>query len=115
MTTPPPGSSNSRELPRELYRFFLRTAGAGELPSLHKFAVSAGLTLEEIAAFRSHRQFDRAVRACSEIRRDWLIDGGLSKRLDSSLVRFLLSAEFGMGERAEEEDDRLSVTMTVVK
>lgn len=105
----------SRDLPKKLYLYFLSTAGAGEIPSLGKFAVANGMTLERLQSFRSHDEFDRAVRECSEIRRDYLIDQALCKRADASFVKFLLAAEYGMGDKEEREDRDLDVTLTVIR
>lgn len=104
-----------KDLPKRLYRFFLRCVSSGELPSLGKFARENRLTLEELKSFESRKEMARAVRECNEIRRDYLIDQALCKRADSSLVKFLLVAEYGMGEKSESGEDDLSVTLTVVK
>ena len=106
--------SYSRQLPSKMYTFF-SSYSEGGAPSFGKFAKSIGATLEEITAFRGHREFDRAWRECSEIRRDYLIDNALNKRLDSSLVKFLLCAEYGMKDSKEDtSDNRLDVTVEIV-
>ncbi|MBQ9084568.1 MAG: hypothetical protein IJY24_02825 [Clostridia bacterium] len=103
-----------RELPRRMYTFFVGYSGVGA-PSFTKFGVSAGLTLEDIERFRRYDEFERAYRECSEIRRDYLIDNALAKKNDASLTKFLLSAEFGMGEeKPDEAASSLSVTLEVV-
>ena len=86
------------DMPRLLYSFFISHSDTASAPSFEKFARSIGATLAEITRFREKHEFDRAWRECSEIRRDYLIDAALTKRFDPSLVKFLLSAEFGMGE-----------------
>lgn len=102
------------ELPRQLYTFFISQCAEGA-PSFDKFARSIGATLEEIEHLRKHREFDRAYRECSEIRRDYLIDSALTRRYDPSFVKFLLTAEFGMGEKdKEKEDTGLVVTLEVL-
>lgn len=102
------------ELPRQLYTFFISQNTEG-VPSFDKFARSIGTTLEELEDFRKHKEFDRAYRECSEIRRDYLIDSALVRRYDPSLVKFLLAAEFGMGEKdKEKEDTGLTVTLEVL-
>ena len=88
----------SPDMPRLLYTFFISHNDTASAPSFEKFARSIGATLAEITRFREKREFDRAWRECSEIRRDYLIDAALTRRFDPSLVKFLLSAEFGMGE-----------------
>ena len=119
-TSPPPEQlgrkrNYRKDLPKKLYLFFLRTAEAGELPSLDKFAVANGMTLDEVRSFFSHGEFERAARECNEIRRDYLIDQAMCKRADASFVKFLLSSEYGMGDKAPEEDRDLAVTLTVVQ
>ncbi len=102
------------ELPRQLYTFFISQSVEGA-PSFEKFARSIGATLEEIELLREHKEFDRAYRECSEIRRDYLIDSALARRYDPSFVKFLLTAEFGMGEKdKEKEDTGLTVTLEVL-
>ena len=102
-------------MPRRLYSFFANSADSGNIPSFEKFARSIGATLEDIENMRSHKKFDMAYREAGEIRRDYLIDGALTKRYDSSLVKFLLGAEFGMGEKdKEKEDTGLTVTLEVL-
>ena len=97
-----------------MYSFFISYNDAG-LPSFLKFARSIGATSEDIEKFRKHREFERAYKECSEIRRDYLIDNALAKKNDASLTKFLLSAEFGMGEENPGEDaSSLSVTVEVV-
>lgn len=101
-------------LPRSIYTFFLGYSDPGA-PSFEKYARSIGATLEDIERFRKHDEFERAFRECNEIRRDYLIDGALTKRFDSSLVKFLLGAEYGMGEKEKEkEDTELAVTLEVL-
>ena len=89
--------------------------GAGA-PSFSKFARSIRVTLSELESFRKHKKFDEAYRECGEIRRDYLIDCALSKRSDSSFTKFLLGAEFSMGEHQEQKcDEVLRVTLEVVE
>ena len=80
-----------------MYTFFRSYSDIGA-PSIAKFAGSIGATVAEVESFRGHREFERAYRECSEIRRDYLIDNALCKRFDASLTKFLLSTEYGMGE-----------------
>ena len=104
----------ARDLPRLLYSSFLAMVNDGVPPSFSKFARSAGITLAELEAFRTkHRKFDEAWRECIEIRRDYLTDQALTRRFDPSFVKFLLGAEFGIGE--DEGDRELAVTLTVVE
>ena len=99
----------STKLPREMYLFFCSYSGEG-LPSFRKFAQSIGLTLGDITEYRRHREFDRAYRECSEIRRDYLIDNALTRRFDPSFTKFLLCNEYGEeGSSSDAVDLRLEV------
>ena len=51
------------------------------------------MTLADIENWRSKKKFDKAYCECNEIRRDYLIDAALTKRYDSSFVKFLLGEE----------------------
>ena len=99
-----------KDLPRRLYTFFIGYDDEKSAPSLQKFARANGYTTEELLAFRSHKDFERAFRECSEIRRDYLIDRGLTKRFDASFVKYLLDGE----SPTAAEDSSLSVTLEVL-
>ena len=102
-------------LPSRMYTFFLGYEGAGA-PSFSKFARSIRVTLAELEGFRKHKKFDEAYRECGEIRRDYLIDCALGKRSDSSFTKFLLGAEFSMGEDQDQgRDEALRVTLEVIE
>jgi hypothetical protein len=104
----------STDMPRLLYTFFISYSDNGA-PSFEKFARSIGMTLSDVEEFRGHTEFDRAYRECNEIRRDYLIDAALTRRHDPSFSKFILSAEYGMGEKEKEkEDTELSVTLEVI-
>ena len=104
------------DLPKRMYAYFASYQESIGAPSFGKFARSIGVTLSDLRGFRSHGEFERSWNECNEIRKDYLIDTALSKRSDSSLVKFLLSAEFGLGEDKEDESDRsLSVTLEVLE
>ena len=103
-----------KDYPRLMYSFFLNYDKSEGVPSFEKFAQKIGVTLETLTKFRRKAEFDRAYRECNEIRRDYLIDLALNKRADASLVKFLLSAEFGMGKEEESMDNSLSVTLEVL-
>lgn len=101
-------------MPGKMYAFFTSYCEGGA-PSFSKFARLVGSTLEQITEWRKYKEFDRAWRECSEIRRDYLIDNALGKRLDSSLVKFLLSAEYGMKDTKDDPaDNQLEVTVEIV-
>ena len=106
-------SKYTSDIPRRLYTFFLNYDGPG-VPSFSKFARSIGSTLSEIERFREKSEFERAYQECSEIRRDYLIDNGLVKRFDSSFTKFLLTSEYGMGEKDTDLDKEIQVTLEVI-
>ena len=99
-------------LPRRMYTYFTGYDDVGA-PSFAKFARLIGVTLQELTELKRHKDFERAYRECSEIRRDYLIDNALTKRHDPSFVKFLLSSEYGMGED-EPPDSELKVTLQVI-
>ena len=101
-----------RDLPRRLYSFFACYDDEKSAPSLHKFARAQGYTTEQLLAFRGHKDFERAIRECGEIRRDYLIDRALTKRFDASFVKYLLDSESESDRDAE--DASLSVTLEVL-
>ena len=102
-----------RDLPRRLYTFFACYDDERSAPSLHKFARSQGYTTEQLRTFEGkHEDFARAIRECSEIRRDYLIDRALTKRFDASFTKYLLDEE---GDSTQDtEDTSLSVTLEVL-
>lgn len=104
----------SDELPNRLYVFFVSYGDGDGVPSFTKFARSIGATTEEVEKFRSHTEFERAYRECNEIRRDYLTDAALNKRYDPSFVKFLLSAEYGVGDKKEASDNELKVSIEVL-
>ncbi|MBP3592487.1 MAG: hypothetical protein J6K14_08400 [Clostridia bacterium] len=99
-----------RDLPRRLYTFFTGYDDEKSAPSLQKFARANGFTTEELLAFQKNEDFARAIRECSEIRRDYLIDRALTKRFDASFVKYLLDGESNKCT----EDSSLSVTLEVL-
>lgn len=100
------------DMPRLLYTFFISHSDTASAPSFEKFAKSIGATLADLERFRKKSEFERAWRECNEIRRDYLIDSALTRRFDPSLVKFLLAAEFGMGETDKGDGDN-SVELTL--
>lgn len=103
------------DLPKRLYTFFISQVDSNQAPSFLKFARSIGATSSDIEEFRRHSEFERSYRECSEIRRDYLIDSALSRRYDPSFSKFLLTYEFGMGEKEKEKEDaELSVILKVL-
>ena len=103
------------DLPRRMYTYFKCFNGMGA-PSLSKFARECGMTLSDLLSFKEkHREFRRACEECSEIRRDYLIDNALGKKQDATLTRFILSAEYGMGDdKADTASEPVVVTVEVI-
>ena len=102
----------TKDMPKLICIFFSGYSDSGA-PSYSKFARSIGKTLEEISAWRENDEFDKAWRECGEIRKDYLIDGALTKRHDPSFVKFLLTTEFKMGEESDTAGS-FSVTLEVI-
>ena len=94
-----------------MYSFFINYQDSG-IPSQDKFARSIGTTYLKLEEFRSHRIFDEAWRECNEIKRDYLVDGALTRRFDPSFVKFLLTEEKELNEAPEENG--LEVRIDVV-
>ena len=103
----------TKNMPRLLYTFFARYSDNGA-PSFSKFAKSIGITLAELDNFRDHREFDRAYRECSEIRRDYLIDSALTRKFDPSLVKYLLSSEYENEAALARSPDEIKFTLEVI-
>ena len=96
----------------KMYHFFLRYDDRG-LPSFTKFAISVGLSTEDIRRFRKNPRFEAAYRECQEIRRDYLIDRALDKRFDGSFTKFLISCE-SENESSDDAGD-FSINLTVTE
>ena len=103
------------DLPRRVYQYFVNYTGLGA-PSLTKFARECGITLADVRRFEEgHSEFRRALAECSEIRRDYLIDNALGKKQDGSFTKFILQAEYGMGEsQMPTSSQALEVTVEVI-
>ena len=96
-----------KELPRELYTYFIGQTDS--VPSFSKFARRIGVTLDELKSYRVKRKFDAAYKECEAIRRDAIIDGALARRLDSSFAKFLLC------DVEEAESGGVEVTLRVIE
>ncbi len=101
----------SKDLPRKMYSYFTSYGQGTGAPSFSKFAISIGITLEELNSYREHDKFDRSYRECSEIRKDYLIDMALSRRFDPSFTKFLLSET----EVSETESNQFTINLEVVE
>ncbi len=100
-----------KDYPHRMYIYFTSFSEEVGAPSFAKFARSIGATSDDVEAFRVHKEFERAYKECREIRRDYLIDNALSKRFDSSLVKFLISEYEAERDAGGEE---LALTLRVV-
>ena len=92
----------NRNLAGAMYSYFISYNEPVGASSFSKFARRSSLTLEALTSFRKHKEFDAAWRECSEIRRDYLIDSALSKRMDASFTKFILTDIEG-DKRTEEK------------
>ncbi len=98
------------DLARKMYTYFISYDGVGA-PSFSKFARSVGMTLDDLQSFLNRRSFKDCYNECSEIRRDYLIDNALTKKFDSSFVKFLLDFE---KDKVNDEANTLSLELTVL-
>ena len=101
-----------KTLPRRLYQFFRTYDEKCGAPSLSKFAVANGYTVEDLLSFCQHSAFASAYRAACEIRRDYLIDRALCRQFDGSFVKYLLTEE--VASQASGEENGLELTLRVV-
>ena len=101
----------SDSLAGAMYSYFISYNEPVGAPSFSKFARQMSLTLEDLASFRKHKRFDAAWRECSEIRRDYLIDSALSKRMDASFTKFVLTDM----EADKKVDDTVRFTLEVLE
>ena len=99
----------SPDMARKMYSYFLSCEAGGTIPSFSKFARSIGTTKATIEKFRRYKKFNEAYLECNEIRRDYLIDGALAKRLDSSFTKYLIDIEYGDGDVGEKNEITLRV------
>ncbi len=97
-----------------MYLYFASFEDDCGAPSFSKFARHSGICREDIETYREHEEFNRAYNECIEIRRDYLVDKALTKRFDSSVVKFLLSFESN-DTIGEEETNGVDFTLHVVK
>ena len=91
--------------------YFATYRGEDGIPSFSKFRRSVSLSLSDFERLKKKRSFREAVDECSEFRRDYLIDCGLTKRFDASFVKFLLQSEL---ECTESDEDTLTVSFEVI-
>ncbi len=95
---------------------YFKTAGCEgseykeDIPSFVRFAHTLGTTVGALRRFKEQNADFRAVwEECEEILCDRIIDGALHRRFDGSFAKFLLTARFGLAEKAEAEDEPFGV------
>jgi hypothetical protein len=93
------------KIKRALLDYFKNFDGEGGAPSIAKFCKRYGISISKIRALSSSEDFCEVLCECSEFRRDYLIDCGLTKRFDASFVKFLLQFE----SETENTDDSVPV------
>lgn len=99
------------EIRRAMLDYFATYNGEDGIPSFSKFRRRASISLVEFERLKRKRSFREALDECSEFRRDYLIDCGLTKRFDASFVKFLLQSEL---ECSDDGEDALAVSFEVI-
>ena len=82
-----------KQLRRSLIDYFANYNGTDGAPSLAKFRRGHGISYSDFEKFKDRQDFRDVLKECSEFRRDYLIDCGLTKRFDASFVKFVLQLE----------------------
>lgn len=78
--------------------YFREEIAAGRVPTFSGAATRLGCTGSELmSACRERKEYKRAYVECRMLLVDYLIEGGLTKRLDGSLVKLMLG-ELGARE-----------------
>lgn len=95
------GKERLKEIRRALIDYFANYSGQDGAPSLAKFRRGHGISYSDFEKLKRRRDFRDALKECSEFRRDYLIDCGLTKRFDASFVKFLLQLEDNIGENED--------------
>ena len=83
-----------RELKATLIDYFKNYNGTDGAPSIAKFCKEHGISYADFERLKKKRGFSDTLKECSEFRRDYLIDCGLTKRFDASFVKFVLQLEW---------------------
>ena len=99
------------EIKRRLLDYFKNFSGDGGAPSIAKFCRENGIDIAKIKRLSSRADFREVLDECSEFRRDYLIDCGLTKRFDSSFVKFVLQLE---SESLDICDDAPTISFEVI-
>ena len=82
-----------KQLRRSLIDYFANYNGTDGAPSLAKFRRGHGISYSDFEKLKDRQDFRDVLKECSEFRRDYLIDCGLTKRFDASFVKFVLQLE----------------------
>ncbi len=83
---------------RGMIAYFREEIEAGRIPTFSGAAARLGCTGSELmSACRERKEYTRAYAECRMLLVDYLIEGGLTKRLDGSLVKLMLG-ELGARE-----------------
>lgn len=85
----------------DMLDYFANYSSADGAPSFAKFRRAKGISYSEFEKIKVKRGFRDVLNECSEFRRDYLIDCGLTKRFDASFVKFLLQIEDESGENED--------------
>ena len=87
------GKEKLGDIRRALIDYFANYNGTDGAPSFAKFRRGHGLSYADFERLKKKRGFSDVLKECSEFRRDYLIDCGLTKRFDASFVKFVLQIE----------------------
>ena len=95
---------------RLMIAYFREEIEAGRIPTFSGAATRLGCTGGELmSACRERKEYTRAYTECRMLLVDYLIEGGLTKRLDGSLVKLMLgelgARELGVVGLASRGDD----------
>jgi hypothetical protein len=92
------GKEKLGDIRRALIDYFANYNGTDGAPSFAKFRRGHGLSYADFERLKKKRGFSDVLKECSEFRRDYLIDCGLTKRFDASFVKFVLQIEGESGD-----------------
>ena len=92
------GKEKLGDIRRALIDYFANYNGTDGAPSFAKFRRGHGLSYADFERLKKKRGFSDVLKECSEFRRDYLIDCGLTKRFDASFVKFVLQIESESGD-----------------
>lgn len=93
------------QLKAAMLGYFANYSSPDGAPSLAKFRREHGISYSEFEGLKKKDDFRDVLKECSEFRRDYLIDCGLTKRFDASFVKFVLQLE----DETEESESSVPV------